>query len=552
MAEVRVPREAGRRPSPHPASSLRGSAVPPSPALRERGLGGEGDPSPRRRGAGGDGPAAARTLDAYWLPGLRPDEVAEWRTLPFGPQAELALRVPVLTPEGLAAVCERVAAARDAYLAEAPVAQVAASIDRAIGRWLDPFSRWRRLAEGALPAITGYSAPMVRKGLPGYLATFRLENLWRLLEAELGDPRYLDGFQPRGRLGGRSRAYGPRLCVHVFAGNVPGLPAQSLVAALLAKAACLGKAASEEPLFPALFAASLAEVDRRLGACLAVTWWPGGTEALETVAFGRADAVIAYGSEPTIASIRARVPPETRFVAYNHKLSFGVIGREALAAEQLAETAARAAYDAAKYDQQGCLSPHLFYVERGGATPPRAFAAALAEAMAAAEARMPRGRLTLEEAAAVREARATAEARALASPDVEVYASPAGTAWTVIYEEDPTFVASCLNRTVRVKPVDDVLTVPALLAPVRRYLQTAGVALPEARLLALADRLGRLGLDRVCPLGQMPDPSPGWHHDGRYNVLDLLRWTDIEAPTSAGRWEFEHPAAGIYGVAELP
>jgi hypothetical protein len=100
---------------------------------------------------------------------------------------------------------------------------------------------------------------------------------------------------------------------------------------------------------------------------------------------------------------------------------------------------------------------------------------------------------------------------------------------------------------VRVKPVDDAVAVPDLLGPVQRYLQTAGVALPEPRLLALADRLGRLGLDRVCPLGQMPDPSPGWHHDGRYNVLDLLRWTDVEAPTSAGRWEFEHPEGGIYG-----
>jgi hypothetical protein len=276
-----------------------------------------------------DGGRAALELDAYWLPGLQADEVAEWQTPRFGARDEVRLRVPVLTPAGLAAVMERAAAARDAYLAETPVAQVAASIDRAVSRWLDPYSRWRRLAERALPAITGYSAPMVRKGLPGYLATFRRENLWRMLEAELGTPGYLDGFQPRGRLGGRSRAYGPRLATHVFAGNVPGLPAQSLVAALLAKAACLGKAASEEPLFPALFAASLAEVDRRLGACLAVAWWPGGTTALEDVAFRQADAVIAYGSEATIVSIRARVPPETRLVAYNHQLSFGVVGREA-------------------------------------------------------------------------------------------------------------------------------------------------------------------------------------------------------------------------------
>ncbi|MBX5493093.1 MAG: acyl-CoA reductase [Chloroflexi bacterium] len=492
-------------------------------------------------------------IDAWWLPGLDTATVRDWRLLEFPPDGDRAtgaavvLRVPVLAPAQLAAVVEHIAAARDAYLARVPVSQVVATIDRAINRWLDPWSPWRRLAERALPAITGYCAPMVRKGLPGYLATFRAENLWRLLTSELGDPAYLDAFRPRPAFGGYSRAYGPRLAMHVFAGNVPGLPAQSLVCALLAKAACLGKAASEEPLFAPLFAASLAAVDPRLGECLAVCWWPGGDEALEAVAFERADAVIAYGGEAAMASIRARVPPTKRFIAYSHKLSFGVIGREALSADTVAETAARAAYDVAKYDQQGCLSPHLFYVERGGTVAPRAFAAALAQALAEAERLMPRGRLRLDETAAIRDLRAAVEFRALDDPRVALHASPGSTAWTVVYEEDPAFAASCLNRTVRVKPVDDVATIPALLAPVQRYLQTAGVALPPPRLLVLAEQLGALGLDRVCPLGQMPDPSPGWHHDGRFNVLDLLRWTDLEAPASAGRWEFAHPEAGLYG-----
>jgi hypothetical protein len=488
-------------------------------------------------------------LDAWWLPGLVVSEVDSWRTRRFGVDNSIELRAPVLTPEQLAEIMERTAAARDAYLSTLPIERIVASVDRAVSRWLDPFSRWRRTAERALPAITGYSEPMVRKGLPGYLATFRAENLWRLLELELGDPLYLDEFRPRGRLAGRSRAYGPRLTTHVFAGNVPGLPAQSLVCALLAKSACLGKSATEEPLFPALFAASLAEVDPGLGACLAITWWPGGDEMLEAVAFGQAEAVVAYGSEATVESIRRRVPPTTRLVAYGHRLSFGVVGREALAPDRVADTAARAAYDAAKYDQQGCLSPHLFYVERGGATSPREFAAALAAAMASAERVMPRGRLTVAETTAIRDWRATAEFRRSVSADDELHASEGCTAWTVAYESDPTFAASCLNRSIRVKPIDDVAEVPALLAPVRRYLQTAGAALPEPRLLAFAEAVGRIGLDRVCPLGQMPDPSPGWHHDGRYNVLDLLRWTDVEAPTSAGRWEFEHPDAGIYGRA---
>ncbi|HEY8475893.1 MAG TPA: acyl-CoA reductase [Chloroflexota bacterium] len=489
---------------------------------------------------------ALPSITPYVLPGLDERQVADWHTLRFG---ELALRFPKLTPELLAAVAERVAAARDAYLAELPVLRVAELLDRVVRRWLEPHSSWRRLAERLLPVVTGYPEPVVRKGLAGYLATFRLENTRRLLEEEFRDPRVLDEFRPRGAVGGRTRAFGPRLTTHVFSGNVPGLPAQSLACALLVKSASLGKVASEEPLFPALFVQSVAEVDERLAACFAVTWWPGGTEDLEAVAFGAAEAVIAYGSEAAVRSVKARVPLGVRFVAYGHKLSFGVIGREWLAADRADETARRAGYDVAKYDQQGCLSPHVLYVERGGDLSPRAFAARLAEALDRYQRAMPRGRVSLEEAAAIRDLRASYEFR----DDAALFESPGDTSWTVVYDEDPTFEASCLNRAIRVKPVDDVDDVVEHVRPVRAYLQTCGVGLDAPRLERLATALGRLGLDRICPLGCMPDPSPAWHHDGRFNLLDLVRWTDLEPDVSGGRWEFAHPEGGIYGsVGSVP
>ncbi len=480
------------------------------------------------------------TVTPYVLPGLDPCAVADWQALRFG---ELELRFPRLTPDQLTSVMERIAAARDAYLAELPALRVAELLDRVVGRWLEPHSSWLHLAEMLLPTITGYPADVVRKGLAGYLATFRLENTRRLLEAEFGDPRVLDGFRPRGAVGGRSRAFGPRLTAHVFSGNVPGLPAQSLACALLVKSASLGKAASEEPLFPALFVQSIRDVDERLADCFATTWWPGGTAELEEAAFGRAEAVIAYGSEAAIDGVKARVPVRTRFVAYGHKLSFGVVGREWLTAERVAEAADRAGYDVVKYDQQGCLSPHVFYVERGGPVAPRDFAARLAEALARYEHLVPRGRTSFGEAAAIRGLRAAYELR----DDAELFESPDDTAWTVAYDEDPSFEASCLNRAIRVKPVGDVDAVPALVSPVRRYLQTCGAGLDGPRLERLADALGRLGLDRICPLGRMPDPSPAWHHDGRFNLLDLVRWTDLEPEASGGRWEFAHPTAGIHG-----
>src|SRR5690606_28132101 len=99
------------------------------------------------------------------------------------------------------------------------------------------------------------------------------------------------------------------------------------------------------------------------------------------------------------------------------------------------------------------VSPHLFYVEEGGATSPAEWAEALAGALARLEQELPRGAVGAEEATAIHRARAEAEFAAIAGGGAALHASPGGTAWTVIHDPDPTFTPSCLNRLVRVKPV---------------------------------------------------------------------------------------------------
>ncbi len=467
----------------------------------------------------------ADPITAGWLPGLPDAQVGRWATLRFGTKEDLLLRVPALTVPELTTVLDAITAARDAYLADLPVLEIVGRLDKAVGLWLDPAFPPRRLAEDLLPVITGYSPPMIRAGLSTLLGGLRREALIECLAAEFGDPACLDAFRPLRGTGLLTRAFGPRLAVHVFSGNVPGLPVWSLTCGLLVKAANLGKSASGEPLLPALFAASLAEVDPDLARCLAVLYWPGGAEALEVAAFTGAEAVIAYGSDGALEALRGRVPAGTRFLGYRHRLSFGLIGREALTAAGAAALAARAAADVATFDQQGCVSPHLFYVEAGGDLSPRDFAAALAAALEELERRLPRGGIPLGASAAIQGLRDTAD---LAG--AEVWASAGGTAWTVIYEGDAAFAPSCLNRTVRVKPVADLADLPPLLAPLGPSLQTAGVAVSQERLPVLAARLGRLGVSRLCPLGQMPFPAFAWHHDGRGNLLDLVRFSDIEPP----------------------
>jgi hypothetical protein len=436
----------------------------------------------------------------------------------------VSLELPVLAADELGRAIDHILAAREQGLARRPVASLLSVIDRVVQIWLDPGSPERKEAETTLPAITGLSAQMIRRTLPAMLQPYQRGLLERFLREELGSPDCLDGFLSY--WGGRRKAFGPRLVTQVLAGNIPGVGIESLVLALLTKSAVLVKTASPEPLFLALFARSLARIDPGLGECLLVVNWKGGEARLEEAAFSRAEMVIAYGTDKSLSEIRRRVCG--RFLGYGHRVSFAFIGREAV--DKIQVVASQAACDTALFDQQGCLSPQLFYVERGGRVTPEEFTQALARALAELQRTLPRGQISLAESIAIQQARDEAEWRAIAGKRVVLYASPGGTEWTVIYDEDPTFLSSPLNRTVWVKPVDNVQQVAELLRPWRAYLEAAGVAVAPERLLAVAEVLGEAGVNRVCPVGKMQEPSLSWHHSGRLCLRDLIRWVGVEEP----------------------
>ena len=89
------------------------------------------------------------------------------------------------------------------------------------------------------------------------------------------------------------------------------------------------------------------------------------------------------------------------------------------------------------------------------------------------------------------------------------------------------FTPSCLNRVVFVKPVERLELVPELMRRFASHLSTVGIAPLDERAVAFADELAKLGVSRVCPVGQMQRPSLHWHHDDRPNLADLLGWTDV-------------------------
>ncbi|MDE0074548.1 MAG: hypothetical protein OXU32_11365 [Gammaproteobacteria bacterium] len=485
-----------------------------------------------------------RTLPAWWLPpgvpgrvspaaaelpphtrGAEPPGAASpaFSTAPVSD--DLRLRFPTPDPAFASRLCDHLVEA-GARLHERRTDSLVASLGRAGARFLDPADPIRQAALDLLPAAAGLSTAMAREVLDGMARDWTADRLAQLVRAQFPDPAVLDGFRP-GPGGSRVRAFGHGLIVQVGAGNVAGVSVGGMARALLARSPVLLKPGLHDAVLPVLYARALADCDPGLAASLAVLYWPGGADTMEAEVLPRAGLVVVYGGADTVAAVRARLPATTPLVAYSHRVGVALVGREALATGRADRTAMDAARAVAAFDQRGCVSPHLFWVEEGGALTPAEWAARLAAAMAALEQDLPAGPTPPEVASRVQQLRGTWELKQAAGAGTRVF-RPAGAEWTVAYDPDPAFSPSCLGRFAWVKPVPELERVAGLLAGLRPFLQTAGLCGAGARAASLVEQLGAAGVTRVASLRRMAWPPAWWHHDGGDPLRALVRWVDWE------------------------
>ncbi len=405
-----------------------------------------------------------------------------------------------------------------------------ASLVRALGdageRFLDPEDPLRREALEFLPAASGFSAPMAEVVLDHMARDWTADGLTELIKSEFPDTGVLEGFRP-GAGTTRVRAMGHGLVLQVGAGNVPGVSVGGVTRALLLRSAVLLKTGLHDAVLPVLFARALAERDPGLSAALTVVYWPGGSEAAEAEALTRAGLVVVYGGTDTVSSIRARLPATAGLIAYPHRVSVALVGREALATTAAEGTAEMGARAVATFDQRGCVSPHAFWVEEGGDVGPAAWAELLGRGMSTIETELPSGAPTAATASAIHQLRGAWELKEASGSGVRVFRSPS-TEWTVVYDPDQAFAPSCLGRFVWVKPVRDLGQAPGIARAIGPHLQTVGLCGAGERTGELVERLGRAGASRVTTLEGMAWPPPWWHHDGTGPLHALSRWVDWE------------------------
>ena len=437
-----------------------------------------------------------------------------------------------LTPTIIGEACQTLKRNRERYLAGRSTQNLVKVLSQTADNWLQPDFPFRQMALKEGPGATGFSYVTLAKGLDLFFGQLTGENLHALLLQDLGHVHRLDSMvaaSSEEKIQQAAMVNGPELLFQIGAGNVPCPTLLSIVLGFLVRSAQFVKCASGTSLLPRLFAHSLYDAEPKLASCLEIAEWRGGSRTdLEAVLFQEADCVTATGSDEALLAIRRRLPIKARLLAYAHRLSFGYVAHEVLSGFNAKKIVARAAADVVAWDQLGCLSPHVIYVEHGGGTAAEQFAELLAEELERSEAAQPRGQLPVEIAAVISAKRDFYAVRAGPSPGTRLWSSKDSTAWTVVYEADALFQMSCLNRFIYVKGVTDLTEAIQNADSVRGKVSTVGIAAPEEKALELATQLARWGVTRVCPLGMMQNPPLTWRHDGRPVLGDLVRWTNWE------------------------
>ena len=341
---------------------------------------------------------------------------------------------------------------------------------------------------------------------PDFLGDFTHEDLTTWIVAELGHSDALDNFTDHGSL--LSKAVAPANILHIVSGNTPHAAVQSLFRGLLLGSQNQVKIPSAG--LPELLI-WIAQLSKDLQNLIKVK------STLHEDDWKLADAVIAIGSDQTIAAIQKKITSQQIFIPHGHKISIGIVSSDWTKAATLA------AKDASLYNQRGCLSPHAIYVKKEKPGDAMRFAENLAQAMDNFAQISPPEPLNLSEAGAVRNLRETTRFTAANSDDCALWESSNSLHWTVIYESATQLKLSCLNRCIYVKPLPNNLN-EATLGSEIQHLSTIAI---HPFNLAYAESLTTLPAHRICPLGQSQQPSLLWHHDGFAPLASLIRWKDL-------------------------
>lgn len=470
-------------------------------------------------------------------------------------------------------------------------------------RFNDPSDRLAKLAFKALPNYTGYSEAMIGftlnalelMALGDFPSAFRISPRrqagWQIMDGLPGRLQFYESSPFLGRLkqllGRRhlDNLFGPaelpEMIAGFGAGNVPGT---ALMIGFLALSTTLAgghppvvvvKNSRREPIFTPLVLEALEDADPELASSLAVLVWDYGESEVQSLLLAEAGLVVAAASDETIAQIRSQVqfarlrkaaasanerrPPQAlRFHAHGHKFSFAAISRSMMDRKLvepdngrplLEVVALLAGLDSIFWDQYGCLSARVHFVEEGS---PEGYAVIDYAKFLEMQLRLlatflPRGasprQRIMDSFDRYKLLETTGQVQVLSRYDDE---------FLVVFDrrhlENNRFYSllnDCLGRVIFVRPVADLMEIPErylrLLPAANLQSLSVAVGAPEQGLpehfLDFAAACGACGVTAFRSAGRGAFPQLAYSWDGLI-PLDLAR---SRPPGHFTTIEFNHP-----------
>ncbi|GLZ30016.1 hypothetical protein Lesp02_22060 [Lentzea sp. NBRC 105346] len=298
------------------------------------------------------------------------------------------------------------------------------------------------------------------------------------------------------------------LLAHVTAGNAAAAGVLSGVEGLLSGNLNVIKVSSDDDGFTANVLAMLADEDPtgQIARRLIVLHFSSRNREWLSRMCGAADAVAVWGGEEAVAGVAELVKPGTRLVDWGPKLSFAYLTKDHWSD---VETLRALAYDICTNEQQACSSPQVIYLDTEHEADVFAFAERFGVAMDLV------GPPSIEPSSAEwAEINNTVVVTRL-EEHLGLTKVHSGDHWRVLADTRSALRASPLYRTVWVKPLPRK-QIAATLRPMRRYLQTVGLAASRPETAVLARMFVSVGAQRITVPGAMQDGYSGEPHDGVY------------------------------------
>lgn len=301
--------------------------------------------------------------------------------------------------------------------------------------------------------------------------------------------------------------------LHIAAGNLDGLPVFSIIEGLLTGNINILKLPRAEGGITVEILLELFRIEPALAEYVYVFDYSSKDLNAMKVLSGLADAIVVWGGDAAIKSVREMAAPNTKIIEWGHKISFAYVSGDSVTDEAL-EGIAR---NICQTNQRLCSSCQGIYIDTDSLDEIHCFCRRFLPILEKVSKELHTG-FDISTVAKKTLHQYTESLRSIFD-DTQVFQ---GDDCCVTAYADPLLKASVSERNCWVKrlPRDKIVLE---LRPYKSYLQTVGLACDEEDMISLAEIFWKTGVVRITDGSHMSNMYNGAAHDGEYSLRRYTR-----------------------------